>query len=110
MIDLNRRSDAAGAILETFPPEVRDTVPARIAFFLAHALAGNRSEAQSMLTPEIAVVVVATAPDVFPRFLAQGFALLGMLERAVHWLEIAVDRGFINHPLLAQYDPTLERL
>jgi len=63
-----------------------------------------------MLTPEIDVVVVATAPDVFPWFLAQGFALLGMLERAVHWLEIAVDRGFINHPFLAQYDPTLESL
>ena len=38
---LNRRTDTVGAVLEAFPPEVRDTVPARLAFFLAHALAGN---------------------------------------------------------------------
>ena len=100
---LNRRADAAGAILETFPPEARDTVPARIAFFLAHALAGDCEKAQAGLTPEIDTV--ATATDVFPRFLAQGFALAGLPERAMHWLEIAVERGFINYPFLARHDP-----
>jgi TolB-like protein/cytochrome c-type biogenesis protein CcmH/NrfG len=105
---LNRRADAAGVVLETFPPEVRDTVPARLAFFLAHALAGNRREAQAALTPEIEAV--ATATDVFPRLLAQGFALAGMPERAMHWLEIAVDRGFINHPFLTRHDPFFRSL
>ena len=105
---LNRRTDAVGPILETFPPEVRDTIPARIAFFLAHALAGDRREAQAALTPEIDAV--ATASDVFPRLLAQGFALAGMPARAMHWLEIAVDRGFINHPFLARHDPALRSL
>jgi hypothetical protein len=38
---LNHRTDAVGSVLETVPPEVRDTVPARLAFFLAHALAGH---------------------------------------------------------------------
>ena len=38
---LNRRTDAVRSVLETFPPELRDTVPARLACFLAHALAGN---------------------------------------------------------------------
>ena len=105
---LNRRADAVGAILETFPPDVRDTVPARIASFLAHCLIGNREAAQAALTPEIEIV--ATATDVFPRFLAQGFALAGMTERALHWLEIAVERGFINHPFLARHDPFLQSL
>ena len=102
---LNRRADDAGVILETFPLEVRDTVPARIAFFLAHALAGDRREAQAALTPEIDPL--ATASDVFPRLLAQGFALAGMPGRAIDWLEVAVDRGFINHPFLARHDPAL---
>jgi hypothetical protein len=53
---------------------------------------------------------LATGPDVFPRLLAQGFALADMPERAMHWLEIAVARGFINYPFLAQYDPALEGL
>jgi hypothetical protein len=52
----------------------------------------------------------ATASDVFPRFLADGFALAGMPERAMPWLEIAVERGFINHPFLARHDPALESL
>ena len=46
----------------------------------------------------------------FPRIVAQGYALAGMSERALHWLAIAVDRGFINYPFLAQHDPFFERL
>ena len=105
---VNRRAHATGAVLETFTREVRDTVPARIAFFLAHALAGNRREAQAVLTPEIEAV--AAGSDVFPRFLAQGFALAGIPERAMYWLEVAVDRGFINHPFLVQHDPLIASL
>jgi hypothetical protein len=33
-----------------------------------------------------------------------------MSERALHWLEIAVDRGFINHPFLVRHDPFFEGL
>ena len=103
---LNRRMDAIGAIVEGFPAETRDSVPARLAFFLAHALATNRREASAALTPEIEAI--ATATDVFPRLLAQGYALAGEVERALHWLAIAVDRGFINHPFLVRHDPFFE--
>ena len=97
-----------GSVLAGFPPEVRETVPARLAFFLAHAMAGNAADAHAALTDEIEAV--ATATDVFPRILAQGYALLGASERALHWLAIAVDRGFINYPFLARYDPFFEKL
>ena len=33
-----------------------------------------------------------------------------MPERALHWLAIAVDRGFINYPFLARHDPFFEGL
>lgn len=79
------------------------TVPARLACFLAHALAGNARDAHPAVTQEIGAV--ATAADMFPRILAQGYALAGMPERALHWLANAVDRGFINYPFLAQHDP-----
>jgi non-specific serine/threonine protein kinase len=52
---------------------------------------------------------VATAADVFPRLLAYGFALLGDSDRALQWLEVAVQRGFINYPFLAKHDPSLAR-
>ncbi len=105
---LNRRTETVRSVLETFPPELRDTVPARLACFLAHALAGNAQDAHATMTAEIEAV--ATAADVFPRFVAEGYALAGMSERALHWLAIAVDRGFINYPFLAQHDPCFGRL
>jgi TolB-like protein len=108
LLVLNRRTEGIGAIVETFPPEVRDTVPARLAFFLAHTLTGNLRDAEATLTPEIEAV--AAGNDVFPRFLAMGYAIVGVPERALDWLAIAVDRGFINYPFLARYDPCLESL
>ena len=61
-------------------------------------LRGTPRDAHAAVTEEIEAV--ATAADVFPRILAQGYALAGMSERALHWLAIAVDRGFINYPFL----------
>jgi len=103
---LNDRADEIDAVLEGFPSEVRETVPARLAFFLARALEGNAGDAHAAVTEEIQEV--ATAGDVFPRILAQGYAVAGMPDRALHWLAIAVDRGFINYPFLARHDPFLK--
>ncbi|HJR60424.1 MAG TPA: tetratricopeptide repeat protein [Vicinamibacterales bacterium] len=100
---LNRREDSVASVLDAFPAEVRDTVPAQLAFFMAHALAGNAAEAHATVTEQIDAV--ATATDVFPRFVAQGYALAGMPTHALHWLAIAIDRGFINYPFLAEHDP-----
>jgi tetratricopeptide (TPR) repeat protein len=105
---LNRREAEVNAIVETFPPQMRDTLPGRLAFFLAHAFAGNRHGALAAVTPEIEAVVNGT--DVFPRMLAQGYALAGIPERAIDWLVVAVDRGFINYPFLARHDPFIESL
>ena len=101
---LNRREDVAGSVLEDFPEEVRDTVPARLAFFLAHAAAGNATEALAAVTPRMEEVA-STGADVFARMLAQGYAMAGMPERALFWLGTAVNRGFINYPFLAHHDP-----
>lgn len=105
---LNHSTDAVGAVLEGFPPEVRETVPARLAFFMAHALAGNARDAHAAVTEEIEAA--AAAADLFARILAPGYALVGASERALHWLAIAVDRGFINYPFLARHDPFIESL
>jgi hypothetical protein len=40
----------------------------------------------------------------FARFLAWCYAQLGDAERAVCWLRVAADRGFINYPFLAEHD------
>lgn len=104
----NGRMSEVREIASTFPPEVKDTIPARLTNFLAHALAGNRSDALAMLAPEIETF--ANATDVFPRFLALGYAAIGMADRAIHSLSIAVNRGFINYPFLAHHDPFMKPL
>jgi hypothetical protein len=108
VLALNGLPREAIAIAETFPTEVRDTVPARVTRLLAHGLAGDRSAALAALTPEIEEASNAT--DLFPRFLAIGFIAAGMPERAIHWLSIAVDRGFINYPFLAHNDSFVKPL
>jgi hypothetical protein len=76
--------------------------------FLALAAAGKAREAQVALTPQIEAAAGAT--DMFPRLLAQGFALAGMREPALRWLRTATERGFINHPFLARHDPSFKWL
>jgi hypothetical protein len=46
----------------------------------------------------------------FARFLAWCYALLGDGERAVYWLRLAADRGFINYPFLAEHDVLLAKI
>jgi tetratricopeptide (TPR) repeat protein len=103
VLALNGRRDAIGPVLATIPPEVQQTIPARIACFLGHAAAGDAAAAHASVTDDIAPI--ATAADVFPRILAQGYALAGMPDLAIEWLAIAVDRGFVNYPFLAHHDP-----
>jgi non-specific serine/threonine protein kinase len=38
------------------------------------------------------------------------YVMLGDHQKAVTWLEAAVDHGFINYPYISQYDPMLARL
>jgi TolB-like protein len=108
ILAVNGRIIEVKEIAATIPPEVKDTIPARLTIFLAQAFAGNRSDALAMLTPQ--TETIANATDVFPRFLALGYAAIGVADRAIHSLSIAVDRGFINYPFLAHHDPFMKPL
>ncbi len=105
---LNRRIDEAAAICRELPADLRATVPGRVASFLYLAAAGRPLDARAVLTK--AIDATANATDLFPRFLAQGFALAGLPEEALVWLKVAIDKGFINYPFLQQHDPSFERL
>ena len=103
---LNSRETEIASVLASFPPELRDTVPARVADLLMH----GAGQALPLLPLSSDVEEAAVASDVFARFLAAGYARAGAVEPAMRWLEVAVNRGFINHPFLAVVDPSLERL
>ncbi|MCJ7547312.1 MAG: hypothetical protein MUP30_10905 [Deltaproteobacteria bacterium] len=46
----------------------------------------------------------------FSHHLAGIFALLGEKNQALDWLQNAIDRGFMNYPLLAEKDPLLANI
>ena len=105
---VNAKGDEAAEVVAAWPTETLRTVPGQIASFLVRAFQGDREGALSVVTPEAESAGAAT--DVFARFLAQGFALAGMPDPALRWLEVAVERGFVNHPFLAVHDPCLRSL
>jgi TolB-like protein len=107
ILTLNGRADALAALLEGFSPAERDSVAARVARFLAAAF-HRQPDTGPTVTSD--VEAVAASSDVFARFLAEGYAMAGAPERAIYWLAIAVDRGYINYPFLARYDPCFEGL
>jgi TolB-like protein/thioredoxin-like negative regulator of GroEL len=105
---LNGRTRQARALTDACPADVHDTLAAQLMRLLVVAAAGSLSDAQARLSPELEAA--ASATDMFPRMLAQGFALAGRGAPALHWLQCAIERGFINYPYLARHDPTFRTL
>lgn len=52
---------------------------------------------------------VSGYPSITP-LAAGSHTAAGMPDRAIQWLSIAMDRGFINYPFLAYHDPFLKPL
>jgi hypothetical protein len=50
--------------------------------FLVHAFLGRKADALAAVTPDIEAV--AGTSDVFARFLAEGYAVAGVPDRAMH--------------------------
>ncbi len=100
------RTDEARAVAAELPEAMQSSPPGQIIGLFADALAGR----PVMPAPSADTAALARATDVFPRFLAQAYALAGAAEEAVAWASVAVDRGFINYPFLARHDPFLATL
>lgn len=98
---LNGRTEEARSAADDVPDEMRQTVPAQIALFLI--------DPARPLTAEVEAAARGTS-DVFARFLADGYAQARSFDSALQWLQVAVDRGFTNHPFLSEHDPFLRPL
>lgn len=104
----NGRRRAAAALLQRAGAEVRHSLPGWIMGQLALALGGRLPPEPEPLSPHLQAAAVAT--DLYPRFLAQTYALAGQSAPALRWLKVAIERGFINYPYLARHDPCFRRL
>lgn len=93
------------ALATGFPASSTGSVPQQVAALFAAGLSGAAPAESADLSGEAAAL--ARSSDMFPRLLAQAYALAGDARSATRWMSLAVDRGFINYPYLAEHDPLL---
>jgi len=102
---LGRREEAIAAFDEV-AATLGDSPYGSVSAFLARALRGDPAAA-GQVTPLLEKS--AHWVEYLAWMLADGYALLGGREDALRWLREAVERGFINHPVL-MLDPSLASL
>jgi non-specific serine/threonine protein kinase len=79
-----------------------------ISSFAMHALRGEKEEALAVITGD--VEQFCWKDPEMPWFMADYHSLLDEKEKALWWLDRAVDRGWVNFPLFVEQDPFLARL
>jgi serine/threonine protein kinase len=76
--------------------------------FFSRVLQQDPAGADQAVTPLLEKAAQWT--EYLALFLADGYALLNRHDKALYWLRAAFDRGFINYPYLATFDPFLQSL
>jgi serine/threonine protein kinase/tetratricopeptide (TPR) repeat protein len=84
------------------------TVYTSLGFFTKYALQGKKKEALGVVTPQLELG--AKGVEYLSRDMAHGYALIDEKEKALDWLENAVERGFIAYPFLNDHDPFLDNI
>jgi TolB-like protein len=75
---------------------------------LKHAWLGEEEQALEAVTERLEQAV--WWDDIWSLLLAGGYALIGENERAIHWLDHAIDYGIWNVRYLSERDPFLAKL
>lgn len=108
LLAANGRLDEARQVLEQVTRSVPGTAWGQLALAYRHAFAGDREQVRATLTP--AVTDVLGSDPQYCWLLARCHALVNDVDAGIAWVGAAVDRGFINHDLLARRDPFLVSL
>jgi serine/threonine protein kinase/Flp pilus assembly protein TadD len=102
------QTDAAGATLRAAPPEEAPTVAGQLCALLRLALEGKRAEALAALRPGL--LARARKVEWWSFYVGETYAFVDEPEQAIEWLEVAFERGFHNHPYLAEHSTILRKL
>jgi non-specific serine/threonine protein kinase len=102
------REDEALAVLEPIALSPGCDVWTSLSVLLRYALRGERDRLPEVLTPEF--TALARSGPHYSWRVGSLLARLGERESALDWLEHAVDRGFVNYPLLRYHDAFLAPL
>ena len=75
---------------------------------LKYALQGKQQQALAAVTPELEAVAEGDMYNSW--FVAECYALIDEKEQALDWLDKAIENGFLNYPLLSEFDPFLDNI
>ena len=108
ILTYNKQYEEAFSIIDQSAKTDPDNVLTKLGILLKYGVQGEKEKAVQEMTPDFKKTCRRTYT--FAHHLAGVFALLDEKEEALNWLESAVNRGFINYPLLARHDPLLENI
>jgi tetratricopeptide (TPR) repeat protein len=83
-----------------------EDISTRLTLLLEGALDGDSSRFQEIVTEDFEKT--ARRDPQWSYYVVDCYALAGQKEEALDWLSNAVDRGFINYPVIAERDRLLE--
>jgi serine/threonine protein kinase len=103
-----KRLKEAEDIVEKNIKDPKQNIMWQLYYLLKYAAKGDREKFSQCLSPEF--LHAAKRDPQYSSFMADFYALLDDKEKALDWLDNAVNRGFINYPYLNEYDPYLDGL
>jgi non-specific serine/threonine protein kinase len=108
VLALNGRIDEAVEKLRALSQDAPGDFFSQLGSFYGQALRGDKEGALRCVNTELSTV--AGADLNYAWIMAQAYALIDERRAALEWLKTAVDRGFINFPLLHHLDPFLQNI
>jgi len=93
--------EALDFIVKHVKEPAQDTI-AQLSIFLKYVLRGKKDKIPQLLNLEF--VMAAKRDCQFAWHVASFYAYLSDKKEALDWLEIAIERGFINYPFLSEHD------
>ncbi len=102
------RNEEAFDLIDQLAKYAPKTVYASLGLFTKFALKGNKDKALKAVTPLLETA--AKGVEYLSRDMAHGYALIDEKEKALDWLENAINRGFIAYPFLSKHDFFLENI
>jgi len=108
VLALNHRLNEAYSFIDLIAKDTPQNVFAWLGLFFKYALKGDKTEALQSVTQELKSS--ARWDETWSFYMAKCYALIDEKEEALDWIENAINRGFINHPYLNEYDQFLENI
>ena len=100
--------DSAFSIIDLSANATPSIAFTKLGLVLKYAILKDKDKVLREMTPDFRKT--CQRDITFSHHLAGIFTLLGEEKEALDWLENAVNRGFINYPLLAEKDPWLANI